>query len=257
MKCILPVFGLVAGALAWSNETIVYTTITTDVYTTFCPESTTFTQGTVTYTATASETLTITKCPCTIVTPISSYVPSSTFVVPPLNVTSVTPPIYVTTTETVSSFTTYCPLPTTVVQGNQTYTITSATTLTVTNCPCSLTKTYPATVTTITLSSLTTFCPAPTTITYSSATYSVTTSGTVTLPVVTVSTVPIVSATPVTSVAPVSSGFTSVAATNTPKPVTSTAPSSLPAQISGGAAAHNDQSGMGALALAGLAAMIL
>jgi len=251
MKCILPVFGLVAGALAWSNNTVVWTTITTDIYTTYCPESTTFTQGTVTYTATASETLTITKCPCTIVKPLSSVVPSSTYV-PPVNSTS----IFVTTTETVSSYTTYCPVPTTVVQGNQTYTITSATTLTVTNCPCSLTKTYPASLTTITLSSLTTFCPAPTTITYSSATYPVTTSGTVTLPVVTVSTVPITTATPV-SVSPVSSGLvTSVAATNTPKPVTSTASSPLPAQISG-AAAHNGQSGVGALALAGLAAMIL
>jgi hypothetical protein len=60
----LAALGLVSAASAWgsgwSNETTVWTTITTDVYTTYCPESTTFTQGTKTYTATASETLTIT-----------------------------------------------------------------------------------------------------------------------------------------------------------------------------------------------------
>jgi hypothetical protein len=56
MQYILPIFGLVAGALAWSNETIAWTTVTTDIYTTYCPSSTTFTQGTKTYTATASET---------------------------------------------------------------------------------------------------------------------------------------------------------------------------------------------------------
>jgi hypothetical protein len=60
----LAALGLVSASSAWgsgwSNETTVWTTITTDVYTTYCPESTTFTQGTKTYTATASETLTIT-----------------------------------------------------------------------------------------------------------------------------------------------------------------------------------------------------
>jgi hypothetical protein len=63
-QSILAVFGLVtvvrAWGSGWSNDTTVWTTVTTDVYTTFCPESTTFTQGTKTYTATASETLTIT-----------------------------------------------------------------------------------------------------------------------------------------------------------------------------------------------------
>lgn len=42
----------------------------------------------------------------------------------------------VTVTETVDSYTTYCPGPTTVVEGKHTYTITSATMLTVTDCPC-------------------------------------------------------------------------------------------------------------------------
>ncbi|KAF2725205.1 hypothetical protein K431DRAFT_281162 [Polychaeton citri CBS 116435] len=43
------------------------------------------------------------------------------------------------TTEVVTAYTTYCPLPTTVVPGNgKTYTVTSATTLTVLDCPCTI-----------------------------------------------------------------------------------------------------------------------
>ncbi|MCJ1248783.1 hypothetical protein MMC30_006002 [Trapelia coarctata] len=44
------------------------------------------------------------------------------------------------TTEVVTAYTTYCPAPTSIVHGNQTYTVTEATTLTITNCPCTLTK---------------------------------------------------------------------------------------------------------------------
>ncbi|KAG0134001.1 hypothetical protein HOY82DRAFT_638724 [Tuber indicum] len=47
-----------------------------------------------------------------------------------------------TTTEVVTSYTTYCPLPTTIVENNKTYTVTKATTLTITNCPCTRTKVY-------------------------------------------------------------------------------------------------------------------
>jgi len=47
-----------------------------------------------------------------------------------------------TTTEVVTSYTTYCPGPTTIVEGGNTYTVTEATTLTITDCPCTLTKTY-------------------------------------------------------------------------------------------------------------------
>jgi len=47
-----------------------------------------------------------------------------------------------TTTEIVTSYTTYCPLPTTIVEGNKTYTVTKATTLTITDCPCTRTKVY-------------------------------------------------------------------------------------------------------------------
>ncbi|TKA76409.1 hypothetical protein B0A49_05396 [Cryomyces minteri] len=47
-------------------------------------------------------------------------------------------PVYVT--EVVTAYTTYCPAPTSIVHGNQTYTVTEATTLTITNCPCTITK---------------------------------------------------------------------------------------------------------------------
>jgi len=43
------------------------------------------------------------------------------------------------TTETVTSYMTYCPAPTVITQGSSTYTVTAATTLTITNCPCTLT----------------------------------------------------------------------------------------------------------------------
>ncbi|KAH8750013.1 hypothetical protein F5882DRAFT_80095 [Hyaloscypha sp. PMI_1271] len=126
IQSLLAVAGFVGAASAWgsgwSNETTVWTTVTTDVYTTYCPESTTFTQGTKTYTATASETLTITDCPCTYSHTIPWGKPTTTPVAPPPppphNATWV-PPVWVTTTETVSSYTTYCPAPTTVVQGNK------------------------------------------------------------------------------------------------------------------------------------------
>merc|ERR1712000_113327 len=67
----LAVLGFAAAAQAsygygWnttSSEPVVYTTLTTDIYTTYCPEATTFTQGTKTYTATASETLTQSLAP--------------------------------------------------------------------------------------------------------------------------------------------------------------------------------------------------
>lgn len=52
-------------------------------------------------------------------------------------------PVY--TTEVVTEFTTYCPGPTQITHGGSTYTITSETTLTITNCPC--TVTYPVTST--------------------------------------------------------------------------------------------------------------
>merc|ERR1711964_946389 len=152
----LAVLGFAAAAQAsygygWnttSSEPVAYTTLTTDIYTTYCPEATTFAQGTKTYTATASETLTITDCPCTYSHPVTGTPKPtpSTYVAPPPPSTNATyTPVWVTTTEIVKTYTTYCPAPTTVVQGNHTYTVTEATTLTITDCPCTATTTYPVT----------------------------------------------------------------------------------------------------------------
>jgi hypothetical protein len=47
-----------------------------------------------------------------------------------------------TVTEIVTQYTTYCPFATTIVENNKTYTVTEATTLTISNCPCTRTKTY-------------------------------------------------------------------------------------------------------------------
>lgn len=44
------------------------------------------------------------------------------------------------TTETVTALTTYCPEATQITHNGHTYTITSATTLTITDCPCTVTR---------------------------------------------------------------------------------------------------------------------
>lgn len=56
---------------------------------------------------------------------------------PPVNETTAAP---VYTTEVVTEYTTYCPSPTSIEHGGVTYTVTEATTLTITNCPCTVTK---------------------------------------------------------------------------------------------------------------------
>ncbi|KXH48692.1 mmc protein [Colletotrichum nymphaeae SA-01] len=43
-------------------------------------------------------------------------------------------------TEVVSAYTTYCPGPTVISHADKTYTISKATTLTITDCPCTVTK---------------------------------------------------------------------------------------------------------------------
>lgn len=48
-----------------------------------------------------------------------------------------------TTTETVTAYTTYCPGATTFTQGSKTYTVTGPSTVTVTDCPCTIVKTVP------------------------------------------------------------------------------------------------------------------
>lgn len=49
-----------------------------------------------------------------------------------------TTPVY--TTEVVTEVVTYCPGPTTLTYGSSTYTVTEATTLTITDCPCTIVK---------------------------------------------------------------------------------------------------------------------
>ncbi|KAK9369884.1 hypothetical protein V1509DRAFT_617823 [Lipomyces kononenkoae] len=54
-----------------------------------------------------------------------------------------------TTTEVVTAYTTYCPYPTTFVEQNKTYTVTEATTLTITNCPCTRTSVFTTSTVTV------------------------------------------------------------------------------------------------------------
>ncbi|KFY17249.1 hypothetical protein V491_05057, partial [Pseudogymnoascus sp. VKM F-3775] len=60
---------------------------------------------------------------------------------------------------TVSAYVTICPSPTTFTQGVQTYTVTEATTLTITNCPCTIS--YPAPPTVATTSASIASLPVP------------------------------------------------------------------------------------------------
>ncbi|KAI2638954.1 hypothetical protein GGS26DRAFT_587726 [Hypomontagnella submonticulosa] len=61
------------------------------------------------------------------------------------------------TTEVVTSYETYCPGPTQITYGTNTYTVTEATTLTITDCPCTISKP----VYTTSLVSCATCAPAP------------------------------------------------------------------------------------------------
>ena len=65
------------------------------------------------------------------------------------NVTTVTIPCEITTSEIVTAYTTYCPEPTTIVENTKTYTITKAGTVTITDCPCTRTKVQTTTTTTV------------------------------------------------------------------------------------------------------------
>ncbi|CAF9924176.1 MAG: hypothetical protein HETSPECPRED_005519 [Heterodermia speciosa] len=61
---------LVAGANAWANDTIIYTTEVLTAYTTYCPAATSVVHNSKTYTVTEATTLTITDCPCTVTKPV-------------------------------------------------------------------------------------------------------------------------------------------------------------------------------------------
>lgn len=65
------------------------------------------------------------------------------------NVTTITSDIIATSTEVVTAYTTYCPLATSFVENNSTYIVTEATTITVTNCPCTRTTVYTTQTTTV------------------------------------------------------------------------------------------------------------
>jgi hypothetical protein len=72
------------------------------------------------------------------------------------------------TTEVVTAYTTYCPAPTEITHGGKTYTVTEATTLTITNCPCTITKpitttSYQNSTSAVVVPPTTTKGPAPTT----------------------------------------------------------------------------------------------
>ncbi|CAG8977033.1 hypothetical protein HYALB_00008891 [Hymenoscyphus albidus] len=62
----------VSAGYAHGNGTVVYTTEIHTAYTTVCPVSTELTFNGITYTATESTTLTITNCPCTVITPVTT-----------------------------------------------------------------------------------------------------------------------------------------------------------------------------------------
>jgi len=97
--------GLAASVSAWTNETWVTTTV--EVLTTVCPEATHLTFNGVTYTATASETITITNCPCTV-----SFKPTVHPVVPastPAFVNHTQPTTHVAPVGTVTPVTTQKP----------------------------------------------------------------------------------------------------------------------------------------------------
>lgn len=63
---------------------------------------------------------------------------SGSFVTPTACSAQPTGTVY--TTEVVTAITTYCPEATTLTHGNKTYTVTEPTTLTITDCPCTITK---------------------------------------------------------------------------------------------------------------------
>jgi len=107
---VLALSALAAVASAnYSNSTVVYTTEVHTAYTTVCPASTELTFNGVTYTATASTTLTITNCPCTIVKPVTTssvVAPSPAPVYPNGTTVAVTTPVVVATTAATSVGTT-------------------------------------------------------------------------------------------------------------------------------------------------------
>lgn len=200
MKFFATAAALVGAASAMQYSNVTYTTEVVTAYTTYCPVAGSYTlpNGKVS-TVTEATTLTVTDCPCTITKPASKSMPKPSMTAAPTAPAPVVAPApapqnYTTTVLTTDYFTTYCPQPTTVVQKNITYTVSSATTLTITNCPCTLTSTVPVTTTTIYTDKFMTYCPQPTTTVFGSQTFTITKPTTITVsncPTTMVSVVPV------------------------------------------------------------------
>lgn len=98
---------------------------------------------------------------------------------------------FTTDVEVVTAYTTYCPEPTEIVTNGKTYTVSEATTLTITDCPCTITKTSceeeakvesTSTFTDVeVVTAFTTYCPEPTEIVTNGKTYTVTEPTTLTI----------------------------------------------------------------------------
>ncbi|GMM50849.1 Spi1 protein [Starmerella bacillaris] len=114
-------------------------TIAISKFTTYCSAATTFTYGSQTYTITEPTVLTLESC--TLDTRFDSSGTSKAEQIPGSKTTKAG----VTKTEIVTAFTTYCPGPTIFTMQGRTYTVTSPTTITITDCPCTLTHIIPET----------------------------------------------------------------------------------------------------------------
>ncbi|RKF76524.1 putative collagen alpha-5 chain [Golovinomyces cichoracearum] len=190
-------FGLIFGAHALLNETqsVVWVTITTDIYTTFCPSNTESSNGYMTSTASVPNFSMSTDCPCTLAqtaysSSTSIRAASQTIVevdpLPSFNPKSLTR-VWITVTDIVSELTTFCSSSTEFVHNLKTYTITEPTTLTISDCPCTISRIVPATIQTTVAS----HSPGATKVTLSGITNPVSSVVSTTIPLYQVSSFPI------------------------------------------------------------------
>ncbi|CZS88288.1 uncharacterized protein RAG0_00006 [Rhynchosporium agropyri] len=103
--------------------------------------STCFPSSTVATIAGCTTTIPSATCIDTTITESHTLNPPTHTNVPAPAPTPADDPVYEYTTITTSVLTTFCPSPTTFIHGTKTYTITEATTLTITDCPCTYTRT--------------------------------------------------------------------------------------------------------------------
>ncbi|GAV49769.1 hypothetical protein ZYGR_0R00100, partial [Zygosaccharomyces rouxii] len=143
-----------------SPETVTSLATSTEIVTeltTYCPSPTVLTTNGATYTITEATTLTITDCPCTlthtntIMKTADSNTPAATAFTTGGSSNSgnnnsgqnsaQANVAVVTTTEVVETLTTYCSDYTILSTNGAAYTVTAPTTLTITDCPCTVTRT--------------------------------------------------------------------------------------------------------------------